>query len=292
VVAQAAASASPEVLRKRFNLQGDVIVRVRGFGTDTGSYQLTLTKDPPFVCTVDAAEDDDNLGEATTLALGEEIIAEPRTMCLDDQDFFVVPLEDFERLVVIAQYEDAGVEISIDVLDATATTLLESNPPGTGGSAVSYDAVGDETVVVRITGTGGAIGPYTLSMLRENQLDCAPDIAEPNNIAPVPVPEAGTFLSICENDQDLFAIEGTAGKKLVVDASFRQADGDIDLMLLGLDGDQVLAVADGTSDGEHLEFILPLDAPSDDGPFYTLRVFSLTSGARALYSLDVQQVTP
>jgi len=143
-------------------------------------------------------------------------------------------------------------------------------------------------VVVRVGGAGGAIGPYTLSVEKENQLDCAADLAEPNDNAPAAtlVPAPGTQLSICESDQDYFRIDGTASKKLVVDLSFRQADGDLDIVLLGLDGQQVLAVADGTSDGEHLEHVLPLDG------VYTLRVFSLTSGAEARYSIATALVSP
>ena len=142
--------------------------------------------------------------------------------------------------------------------------------------------------MLRIAGAGGAIGPYTLSVQKENQLSCAADLSEPNDTvaAAADLPAPGTQLSICESDQDWFKVEGAAGKKLVVDVSFRQADGDLDVMLLGLDGQQVLAVADGTSDGEHLEHVLPLDGT------YSLRVFSLTSGAQARYSVATSLVSP
>lgn len=288
VVAQSAGVTAPEQVRQRFVVGGTVFVRVRGFGSSTGPYTLTVRHEPPFVCTPDAAEPDDQLADVTPLALGQELAPAPRTACSGDADLLVVPLEDFERLVVSTRYEDSDVELRIDVLDATGTVLRESSPPATGGAAVSYDAQGNETVVVRVQATGGGTGPYTLRLERENQLDCAPDEAEPNNgvLAAVAPPASGELLTICENDQDFFAIDGTAGKKLVVDASFRQADADIDLMLVGIDGEQTLAVADGTTDGEHLEVLLPLDGR------YTLRVFSLTSGARARYSLAVTQVTP
>lgn len=288
VLAQDAGTGAPEFLRRRFSFAQTVFLRVRGFGTDTGSYTLTVDHEDPFVCTPDAAEPDDVVIEATLVPLNEGLAAESRTVCPGDEDLLLVPLEDFERVIVRAVYVDADVELTIEVLDETATDVKATSPPATAGAAVSYDAVEDETVVVRVTGTGGAIGPYTLIVTKENQLTCTPDVAEPNNTVgtATPLPLPSDLLAICESDQDFFAIEGVADKKLVVDASFRQADGDIDLMLLGLDGVQILEVADGTSDGEHLEVVLPLDGT------YTLRVFSLTSGAKAPYALATQLITP
>ncbi|MCC7111905.1 MAG: hypothetical protein IT382_21600 [Deltaproteobacteria bacterium] len=288
VVAQSAGVAAPERLRQRFFSAGTVYLRVRGFGNASGPYTLRVAHEPPFACTDDGAEPDDEVATAPTLPLGDGLLPVARTVCVEDVDLQVVPLEDFERLVVVAQYSDADLELDIEVLDASGTQVLAAAPPATGGAALSYDAQGDQTVVVRIAGAGGASGPYTLSILKENQLSCAPDAAEPNAtvLAAAALPAPDTLLSICESDQDYFVVSGTAGKKLVADLSFRQADGDLDLMLLGLDGQQVLAVADGSSDGEHLEAILPLDGD------YALRVFSLTSGAVARYSIATSLESP
>lgn len=289
LIAQSAGTSDPEVLQHRFVTAATVYVRVQGFGNDIGSYDLNVTRLPPFTCQPDSAEPADNdVTTAPALGVGEELPPAPRTMCIGDVDLIPVALEDFERLVVSAVYDDSDVELSIEILDAAGTTVRKSSPPGTGGAGVSYDAQGNETVLVRITGISGATGAYTLSITRENKLDCTPDPSEPNNsvAAAKPVPVPGTLLSLCANDQDFFAIHGTAGKKLVADASFRQADADIDLVLIGLDGSQVLAAADGTGDGEHLEVVLPLDGT------YTLRVFSLQGTAEARYTLSVTEVTP
>jgi hypothetical protein len=288
VLAQDAGADAPEFLRRRFAFARTVYVRVRGFGTDTGSYTLTVNHEPPFVCTPDAAEPDDDVASATLVPLNLSLAAESRTICLEDEDLLLAPLEDFERVIVQTIYDDTDLELTIDVLDATTLDVTASSPPATGGAAVSYDATGDEDVLVRVRGEGGAIGAYTLVVTKENQLACTPDSSEPNNtvVAASALPAPSDLLTICESDQDFFVIEGIADKKLIIDASFRQAEGDIDLMLLGLDGVQILEVADGTSDGEHLEALLPLDGN------YGLRVFSLTSGARAPYSLATELVSP
>ncbi len=288
LVAQAAGTAAPERLRQRFFTSGTVYLRVRGFGSSSGPYQLRVTHEPPFSCSADGAEPDDDAGTAPVVPLGGELPPEARTVCVGDVDLVTVPLEDFERLVVVAAYDDADVELALEVMDGSGTQVLAAAPAATGGAALSYDAQGDQTVLVRIAGAGGAVGPYTLSVTKENQLDCAPDVAEPNDTAATAtaIPAPGTQLAVCESDQDYLLVDGTAGKTLVADLSFRQADGDLDLMLLGLDGAQVLAVADGTSDGEHLERVLPLDGT------YVLRVFSLTSGAAARYSITTALVSP
>jgi hypothetical protein len=287
-VARSTGSAEPERVRRRFFSDGDVYVQVRGFGNQLGGYTLRVAHEPPFVCTPDGAEPNDDAASATLIPLEAELAPVARTVCPLDVDLYALPLEDFERAVLHASYDDADVELRIEVLDATGANVLATSPPASGGAALSYDAVGDETVLVRITGVGNAVGPYTLSIEKENQLSCAADTQEPNNTVATatPVPTTATLLSLCEPDADFFSIAGEAGKKLVVDASFRHAEADIDLMLRGLDGDQVLAVADGTSDGEHLEHVLPVDGT------YTLRVFSATSGARARYLLDVTQESP
>jgi hypothetical protein len=287
-VVRAAGSEVPERVRKRFFSTEDVFVHVRGFGNQIGSYTLVIAHDPPFVCEPDAAEPNDELATATLVPLGGALAPSARTLCTLDVDLYALPLEDFERAVIQATYDDADLEARIEVLDATGSSVLATSPPGTGGAALSYDAQGNENVLVRVTGVGNAVGPYTLSITKENQLQCAPDAREPNETVMTAgaLPAPSDLLTMCEPDADFFLVEGEAGKKLVANASFRHAEADIDLMLLGLDGLQVLAVADGTMDGESLEHVLPVDG------IYTLRVFSATSGAKALYTLDVTQQSP
>jgi transketolase C-terminal domain/subunit len=93
-------------------------------------------------------------------------------------------------------------------------------------------------------------------------------------------------LTLCDSDEDVFAIEGTAGKRVVADVSFVHADGDIDLMLRGIDGQQVLAVSDTVENSEHIEAVLPVDG------VYFLRVFSLSENVKARYVLDVSLESP
>jgi hypothetical protein len=284
LIAQAADANEPEVLRQRFVNAQDVFVRVTGFGNDIGDYILTLRHDPPFACTDDNTEPDNDVAHAVPVPLNQGLAADARTMCNGDEDWLLAPLEDFERLVVATTYQESDLKLTIDVLDATGTTVKQSSPPEFGGAAISYNANGNETVAVRIRAVGGAIGPYSLVVTKENQNDCTPDDFEPNDTvatASPTLPLPGQLLSICTSDEDFFQIPLHAGKTVVADASFREADADIDLQLIGLDGVQILTTADGSADGEHLEFTVPLDGT------YTLRVFSATSPANAHYTLNV-----
>ena len=288
VLADSSGVTSPEVARVRTSTARGVVVRVRPFGASTGDYQLHLTRIAPFVCAADASEPDAVLGDAVHLATTQSLPATSRTLCLGDVDSYVVSLLDFERLIVHAAYDATDLDLRLEVLDETATTELARAPVSVGGSTLTYDARGDETVVVRLTAADNTSAPYMVSVARENQVQCTADDSEENDTAATaaPLPAAGTVLNLCGSDQDFFAVEGTAGKSLTVDLSFLQSDGDLDVSILGIDPAQVLATSDGTGDGEHVTALLPLDG------IYTVRVFSLTNTAAARYQMDVSLQAP
>ena len=126
--------------------------------------------------------------------------------------------------------------------------------------------------------------PYAVTLFRENKLDCTPDDSEPNNTVgqATTAPTEIANLSICGSDPDWFAIAGTEGKRLVVRTVFLHADGDLDLMIVGLDGVQILAASDSVENFEEAEALLPLT-----GTYY-IRVFSLSDCAAVRYSLEVE----
>jgi hypothetical protein len=295
VVAQAAGTDEPEVVERRFLGGGRVFVRVRGFANARGPYTLLLDRLPPLVC-VDALEPDDQTPRLVvppnTTATGSVGIVEERMLCGDgplaDVDRWQVLLEDFERLVVSARPATADLRVVLTIEDAAGAVLARS-PSGTGASSVSWDAAATAPVFVRAEGAFGQRGTYAVTLARENQTSCAPDAFEPNDTpsSRSALPDGADVLAtICESDEDHFALVGTAGRRAVVDLAFLHGQGDLDLQLLGLDGRQILATSDGQTDGEHLEVLLPVDG------VYTLRVFSLTSGARSRYTLSTALQAP
>ncbi len=288
VLAQSAGVFQPETLRWRTTFARDVVVEVRGFGNDNGAYELTVERLPALVCVADGDEPDNTPANAIVLGAGQEVIGAARTLCKNDIDSYRLEVLDFERVVARTAFASADLDLVVKVLDSTGTTLLAQSPPSSGNETVTYAPGADQEVLVQVESLFNTAAPYTLDLFRENVLDCDPDPLEPNNTAlvAVPVPDPVPELSICDSDQDFFLVDGVAGKKLVARVTFLHADGDLDLMILGLGGTQVLASSDGIGNVEQAEAILPLDGT------YTVRVFSLTNGAAARYNLELSLVTP
>jgi hypothetical protein len=294
VLKESATLFSPEVLERRFTAATRVIVRVKGFGNAAAPYTLRLERIPPLVCD-DPFEPDDEVPRPifvpNVTATGLAPYTEDRALCGPvlpaANDRWAIALEDFERLVFIARPDDPDLRVDLTVENA-AGSVLRRSPLGRGASAVTFDATQTGAVFVRAVGQGGGQGFYSIEVSRENQTVCGPDELEPNDTVAtrVALPTPNQVLSICESDEDYFVVEGVAGRRLLVDLTFLHADGDLDLVLLGLDGTQILAVSDSLSDNEHIDVILPLDG------LYTLRVFSLSSGATARYTLDARLASP
>lgn len=284
ILAESSGVGSNESMRYRTPVARSVLIDVRPFGNAAGNYQLGVTKLDPFVCTPDAFEPDNAIEDATPLSLGESVTSVERTLCAGEVDLYTVALEDFERLVARATFSNEELDVQIDVLDSLGETVLQSSPNSTGGETVTYNANGNETVIVRVASIFNTSGAYTFSLTKENQFQCIADAMEPNDDVEtaVTLSSPSSSLSICQSDQDLFAVEGAKGKRLKAHAAFIHADGDIDLGVLGVDGSQILGVSDGVSDEETVEVILPVDG------IYYVRVFSLEEDAHVLYDLDIE----
>jgi len=300
VLVNSAGIEQPEVVQRRLQAGGRVYVRVRGFGNSNGPYTLTLLRLAPVGCS-DALEPvspailDDTAPRTIVVpnvdsVVGGAAIVEERGLCtggaLPDADRWAIAVEDFERLVVTSSAEP-GLRLSLTIEDG-AGVVLATSPIGVGGAAVSLDARAAETLFVRARSPGGQLGAYTVRFVKENQGGCPTDALEPNNTVATrsALPGPADVVTICESDEDFFVLPGTAGKKATIDVTFAHGDADIDVQVLGLDGVQILATADSSSDNEHLEALLPIDGD------YTVRVFSLSSGARARYFLSTTVESP
>jgi hypothetical protein len=297
VVAATEDVVEPAVVERRFVTGGRFFVRVRGFANSRGPYTLVLQPLAPLVC-ADAFEPDDATPpviDVDNVASGTALVQD-RMLCgegpLADVDRWQVFVEDFERLVVSARPADASLRVILTVEDAAGRVLARS-PSGTGASSVSWDATSTGPVFVRAAGAFGQRGTYAVTLLRENQTSCAPDAFEPNDRpatrASLPTIDDAiddVVATICESDEDHFALVGVAGKRAVIDLSFLHGQGDLDLQLRGIDPRQILATSDGQTDGEHIDVLLPVDGT------YTIRVFSLTSGAKSRYTLSTSLQSP
>jgi len=280
---QSASATQDEHARTRSLTARDVVIVVKGFGNASGAYTLLARVLPPYACTPDALEPDEDPASAVLLADGESITDLARSVCIDDKDTFAVPLKDFERVVARAVFAAGEIDLRLTVLDESGETVLRTSPNSGGAETVTYDADGDETVLVRVESLFNSQGDYVLTLFRENQVDCAPDDAEPNGtvLSATAAPVVTTSYTLCGTDQDHFFVDGAAGKRLTARAAFFHADGDVDLVIVGADGTQVLAASDGVTNQEEVSTLLPIDGR------YTVRVFSLTEGPKVRYDLEV-----
>jgi hypothetical protein len=302
VLDQSSGLAEPEVLSSRFIDAGRVFVRVRPFGHTQVTYNLQLRVDPPFVCDDPgegggAADDDVTpalLAVPNVTATGLAPVLQARALCgsaaVPDADRWAIDVEDFERLVVHAVPADDDLRVVLTVEDEDGAVLKRS-AIGPGASSLGFDATATGRLFVRAAGAFGQTGDYTITFAKENQTDCAPDDAEPDDTvagrAQLPgTTDTTTAATICESDEDYYAIEGAAGKLLTIDLTFLHGDADLDMQLLGLNGEQILASSDGQVDNEQIVTRLPLDGS------YTIRVFSLTSGAKSQYVLSTNLASP
>ena len=77
-------------------------------------------------------------------------------------------------------------------------------------------------------------------------------------------------------------IEALEDKIISARIEFIHSDGDLDLILWGIDGVQVMAASDTTNNYEEIVMAAPVT-----GTYY-LRVFSLANDVSALYTLNVE----
>ena len=96
------------------------------------------------------------------------------------------------------------------------------------------------------------------------------------------IPDTSGWLTLCDNDEDVFLIEASADKMINARIEFVHADGDLDLILWGVDGTQILAASDSTNNYEEINVAAPVA-----GTYY-LRVFSLANDISSRYTLSVQ----
>lgn len=282
-LAQSAGLFEPERLRYRSPQSQVVVLRVQGYGNQDGAYSLALQKLPVFECTPDDFEPDNTPEQAQLWPAADAELSVTRTLCRGDTDMYRVPLEDFQRLVASASFAPADLDMQIELLDESGENVLRISPDSAGGETLSYNAAANETVLLALSARFNTSAEYGLQLLRENQFQCTADQLEPNdNTADAAeYSENMDALTLCGSDQDIFRIDGVGGKRLRARIDFLHSDGDLDLMILGLDGQQILSASDGVGDTEETSAELPLDGT------YFVRVFSLSTELRSRYRIEL-----
>lgn len=265
-----------ETLTHRVVEERTIIVRVRGYHNNKGDYGLQLERLPPFVCPDE---------EVTTqnLELTSPYSATSLAICRDVPRTYTVTVQPYERLVALASFNRADLTLAMAVLSEDGTQTHQEIIYRNGQGSITYQPWQEETVQLKVWGYVNTQGEIDLQVFKEAQLSCIDDASEPNDLlaAAVTVPENTPWLTLCENDEDIFMIEALEDKTISARIEFIHADGDLDLILWGIDGVQVLAASDTTNNYEEIVLAAPVT-----GTYY-IRVFSLANDVSARYTLNV-----
>lgn len=233
---------------------------------------------PPPPVTDDAFEQNDTAATAAVLAPG----AYPNLMCADE-DFYAVTLAANATLDVQLAFRHAEGDLDLQV-DGPAGRVGASEG-STDAERVQKTGLAAGVYKVRVFGYSGARAKYSLTVAATGGVTPPPpaqdDRFEPNDTAAAAaVLAAGSYPGLsCKND-DWFSVTLAAEATISVKLDFRNAEGDLDLVLQDGPGTQ-LAKSDSSADGELVK--KERLAPGT----YRFRVYGY-NGARAAYGLTLE----
>jgi cysteine-rich repeat protein len=207
------------------------------------------------LCADDSFEDNDAITQARPLPLGT---LNAVRVCASDSDFYVVSLSRNDTLTVTLTHPVGEGDVDLLVLDAggrvvdSATSTapsetLEFTAPSSGTWFVEVRLFGDD-------GTTSGNGYSLVTSIDAAPEDCSEDTYEPNDTPATPSRVAAgeiPGLRSCPGDADFFGLSLNVGDTLTWQASFDDANGDIDLRLLDPAGSTVVT-ATTTTDNETL----------------------------------------
>jgi hypothetical protein len=234
-------------------------------------------------CNDDAMEPNDTMAQATALTSGNPVSG---TVCANNDDLFAIDLQAGDELTVGLSFAHASGDLDLSLHDAAGTRLAISETT-TDTETITYTATATGTHYLRAFGYQGATNSYRLTATGGGGgvTGCTDDQLETNDGMATATPLAfGTPVqaTICPGNIDLFTFELGAGERLIADASFVNAAGDLDISLHDSSGTRI-AIAQSTSDDEQLT------ATVTAGGTYYLMVYGYQSATNA-YQLNATRL--
>lgn len=217
----------------------------------------------PAECQPDAEEPNDEPDAAAVLEPGR---SQTLRLCPGDQDWYRIELARADRLQVIVDTDLlAADQFSIKLFDPELTEALQE-----GSLLIDHVATGDGAYRLR-TATSDPQVDYSLIVTVSRGTPCDDDAFEPNDAALSARPiEAGSYgpLALCPRDEDWFVFERPLDRRVEARIEFPALEGDLDLELLGGDGQTVI---DRSATAGDSETVRAFDEP---GTRYYLRVWA------------------
>lgn len=289
-VASANGTGNQETIQYTSTAGGDYTIRVfltQDLGPTPGN-QYSIDVDATAApCAQDSFEDNDSPLLPPTITAGTHQL----NVCDGDDDYFDVYLQTGEEITVNAYFSQAEGDVDLALLGFLGVPL-DTSVSTTDNESVTYVADSDDFVTIQVTlyqDAGATPGnPYDLEIIvnTPQPQTCTVDSFEENDTQGTAAPLASGShgnLNTCETDEDFYAITLQANEDLTVDATFSNAEGDIDLELLDSSGTVVTDSA-SASDDESITYTAPASGT------YFLRVFLYSDAGSTLgndYGLDV-----
>lgn len=258
-------------------------------------------------CAQDTFEDNDSELTARALAAGTYLTM---NVCLMDDDFYSIPVNAGDTIGASVSFTNSEGDLDLRLLNPLGFSVASSG--GTGNTeSISFTAnlTGTYTLRVYLFSDNGSVAgnPYSLTLAitpaMSNPTTCTSDQLEENDTqaAAVALPgNSASNLTSCTGDDDYYRYALNAGDRVQVNATFTDAEGDIDISLLNAAGTSVASSA-GTADNESftytvatagtyaLRVTLYADAGNSPGNTYGLSVTVTPPAAAGCSTTDMYE---
>jgi hypothetical protein len=197
-------------------------------GPPCAPYGLEITS--VGTCTPDGFEPNDTAAQSPALSPGLNVLT------LDDDDWFSFELQEGHRLSVNARFQTPPPGF-VEIIDSGFT--LDFGQDYVGYTNPLNSGLLQGNVLVTPANPNACV-PYTLDVL---DIDCSStDMNEPNesiaDATPVPPPNQQRFITT-QADQDYYRFVVPPGQSREAVVRFRHGDGDIDIRLYDVAGNQL-----------------------------------------------------
>lgn len=288
VASSTTASQSTESFMYTATTAGTFALEVRGFLSATNSYTLVTGVTAASSCTDDAEEQNDTATAAKVVPGSPAAL----TVCPNDDDWFRVTLIAGEALTASITFTAANGDLDLRLYDAAGATVLDSSATSAGTERVDYVAPTARDVLLRVSGAAGARNSYSLTHARSiATLACpADDSQEQNDNRQTASPlqrDTVKVAQVCAGDEDWWTVALERGDRVTLNMSPNSGTGDLDLYLVGPDGNVAAPLATSDNTGAASETIsYTATAP---GAFFVRVVgFSGASNRYALHAAVVE----
>ena len=138
----------------------------------------------------------------------------------------------------MASFNGADLTLAMAILSQDGNQTHREIIYRNGQGSITYQPWQEETVQLKVWGYANTEGEVDLQIFKEAQVNCSPDAAEPNDLVDTAgaLPENNPWLTLCGNDEDVYVIDALEDKVISARIEFVHADGDLDLVLWGVDG--------------------------------------------------------